>query len=87
MNNQDYIKTWTPGHYGEYGYHSEELWRKVESVDVYEYATNKSVKMIRVGDCLYSIDETDSINIKQGKVTDRDIDYHTNMQMTDYTSL
>lgn len=85
-NAKDYIKTWIPGHYGEYGYSSEELWRKADTVELYEYATNKSVKMIRIGDFLFSIDKNDCLRIKQDKVSEEDIDLHINKQMTDYTS-
>ena len=83
---ENYIKTWIPGHYGEHGYSSEELWRKSDTVELYEYATNKSVKMIKIGDFLFSIGN-DWLRIKQDKVTEADIDSHMNKKMTDYTSL
>ena len=83
-----YIKTWTPGHYGETGSHATQLWEKAD-LEVYVYATNHYVKAVRIGDQLYELDMRNSREIIPGVVSDEEVEKYlelNNRHMTDYTS-
>ena len=84
----EYVTTYKPGHYGSPYKTSENLWRKIGSVDIYEYATNKAVRMVKIGDSLYGIDDSDSEILKSEEVSESDLDFHLNnkLKMTEYTS-
>lgn len=88
IQSSEYITTYKRGHYGSPEKTSEDLWKKVGSADIYEYATNKSVQMVKIGDSLYGIDYRDSSIIKSEDVTEADLAFHLDnkLKMTEYTS-
>ena len=83
-----YIKTWTPGHYGEIGSHATEYWEKTD-LEVYNYVTNNYIKAVRIGDRLYQLDMRNSCEIIPSSVDNEEVEKYINSynhHMTDYTS-
>lgn len=80
-----YLKTWSPGHRGEYGSHAYRVWKQSEyNEDIYEFITNPVVKMVRIGDCLYPVGQRGEEFMN---ANEEDLKFYEDLdRMTDYTS-